>query len=191
MKTKYIMVIIVVAVVGAIAASYAIASVVSDLIMSPFSESVNNLAGEFHTALSYLNITGVAKLTAEETSFVGGWTVVIKAHPGVLASNATLWYWLNADRTYTTVDHNGQTSAGTWCMMSGIMLFATTTDNGVLLTEKQRESYRIWMLQQTTDPNIYNVTKIATILSDGEYVGSGENGEAPLQEVGTVTMSRI
>ena len=191
MKTKYVITIMAVAVIGAIAASYVIASVVSDMIMSPFSERMNNLSAEVHTALSQLNTTEVEKLTAVENSFVGRWTVVIKTNPGVIAFNATVWYWLNADRTYTNVDNNGNSEAGIWCMMSNNMLFAPTTSNGVLLTEPQRESYHIWTLQQTPDQDVYNVTKIGTIYSSGEYRGSGVNGEAPLQEIATVTMSRI
>ena len=90
------------AVIGAIAASYAIASVVSDLIMSPFSESVNNLSGEFHTALSYLNTTGVAKLTTEEQSFVGSWWLIGNTtNETRILSNWSFFY----DRTYSQINY--------------------------------------------------------------------------------------
>ena len=166
MKTKYIIVIFAVAVIGAIAASYVIASVVNDLIMSPFSESVNNLAGEFHTALSYLNTTGVAKLTTEEKSFVGSWWLIANTtNETRILSNWSFYY----DRTYSQTNQGNNTSSGTWSLRKHTIMFSRQHE-GVIIDQPDDggEVYWWFMLQPTTNSNTYNVTSFGRLYSSGK-----------------------
>ena len=155
------------AVIGAIAASYAIASVVSDLIMSPFSESVNNLSGEFHTALSYLNTTGVAKLTTEEQSFVGSWWLIGNTtNETRILSNWSFFY----DRTYSQINYgDNYTSSGTWSLRKHTIMFSRQREGRIIdHPDDAGEVYWWFMLQPTTNPNTYNVTSIGRLYSSGE-----------------------
>jgi hypothetical protein len=170
------MIVLTLIIVGVMAVAYATVSVVCNMV----SRELDAVAGDFHAALSDAYAYGQIKLTTEEQSFVGGWLISVQAGENTVGMILSL----NIDRTYLQVDHNSDESSGTWCVMKGNLLFARTTINGAPDNETTGEAYWVWTLQPTANPDIYNVTTVGKIYSNGQYESAPDGLVITISRIG-------
>ena len=110
--------------------------------------------------------TNKTTLTEEEVSFVGSWQLVANTTNGSrILSNATFYY----NGTYSQSQFVDNNSSGTWHLRKHTLLFSRQREGKIIdQPDDGGEVYWWYMLQQTTNHDIYNVTSFGRLYSTGK-----------------------